>query len=133
MRVPVAHGFSPTTNNQKLTTALLPLDDHLDALSALEKSLNYIPPAECGGITQDVPPGFSVPKYPEYAKMDQQATLMVDILFNVLKCGARQIATIQDTQYDGPSFEFLPVGPVSGWHAQVHNDPALGLGYARNA
>ncbi|MFO0614947.1 MAG: DUF1552 domain-containing protein [Polyangiaceae bacterium] len=108
------------------------LDDHLDALSALEKSLNYIPPAECGGITQDVPPGFSVPKYPEYAKMDQQATLMVDILFNVLKCGARQIATIQDTQYDGPSFEFLPVGPVSGWHAQVHNDPALGLGYASN-
>ena len=22
--------------------------------------------------------------------------------------------------------------PVSGWHAQVHNDPALGLGYASN-
>lgn len=108
------------------------LDAHLDAITDLEKSLNYIPPAECGGITQDVPPGFTVPKYPEYAKMDEQATLMVDIMFNVLKCGARQIVTLQDTQYDGPSFEFLPVGPVSGWHAQVHNDPALNLGYGSN-
>lgn len=108
------------------------LDDHFDALSDLEKSLNYIPPAECGGITQDVPPGFEVPSYPTYAKMDQQATLMVDIMFNTLKCGARQIVTLQDTQYDGPSFEFLPEGPMSGWHAQVHNDPALGLGYASN-
>ena len=66
------------------------LVDYLDAVSDLEKSLNYIPPAECGGITQDVPPGFDVPKYPEYAKMDQQATMMVDIMFNALKCGARR-------------------------------------------
>lgn len=108
------------------------LDEHFDAISALEKSLNYIPPAECGGITQDVPPGFEVPHYPTYAKMDQQASLMVDIMYNTLKCGARQIVTLQDTQYDGPTFEFLPEGPMTGWHAQVHNDPALGLGYGSN-
>ncbi len=108
------------------------LDAHLQAISDLEKSLSYKPPIECGGITQTVPPGFSVPSYPTYGQMDVQANLMVDIMVNTLACGARQIVTLQDTNYGDPAFEFLPVGPVSGWHAQVHNDPSLGLGLASN-
>jgi hypothetical protein len=106
------------------------LEDHADALRDLEAKLTYVPPIECGGITQEVPGGFSTPGWPEYAQMDVQADLMVDIMVHTLACGARQVVTLQDTQYDGPHFEFLPEGPFEGWHAQVHNDPGLGLGYA---
>jgi hypothetical protein len=91
-----------------------------------------VPPVECGELTQDVPPGFEVPGWPEYAQMDVQASLQVQVMVGALACGARQIVTLQDTAYDGPRFEFLPEGPMTGWHAQVHNDPALGLGYASN-
>ncbi len=108
------------------------IEDHVDALRDLEASLNYVPPVECGGITQDVPPGFSVPGWPDYLLMDQQAEMMLDIMVNCLKCGARQIVTLQDTGYDGPPFEWLPQGPIEGWHAQIHNDPALNLGHASN-
>ena len=108
------------------------LDAHLDAIADLEKNLSYIPPVECGGLTQDVPDGFTVPGYPTYGQMDVQANLMLDIMTNTLVCGARQIVTLQDTNYGDPAFEWLPVGPVEGWHAQVHNDPALGLGYSSN-
>lgn len=108
------------------------LEDHADALRALEKTLSYVPPLECGGITQTVPGGFEVPGWPDYEQMDVQADLMVDIAVNTLACGARRIVTLQDTAYDGPPFEFLPEGPIDGWHAQIHNDPALGLGYASN-
>jgi hypothetical protein len=103
--------------------------DHLDALRDLQESLNYVPPVECGELTLDVPGDFSVPQWPEYAQMDVQASLMVQIMVGALACGARQIVTLQDTQYDGPPFEFLPEGPITGWHAQIHNDPSLGLGY----
>ncbi|MFO0549151.1 MAG: DUF1552 domain-containing protein [Polyangiaceae bacterium] len=108
------------------------IDEHLAAVRALEESLNYTPPLECGGLTQTVPDGFEVPGWPDYAQMNIQADLMVDIMVNVLACGARRVVTVQDTAYDGPPFEFLPEGPVEGWHAQVHNDPALGLGYSSN-
>ncbi|MBK6519115.1 MAG: DUF1552 domain-containing protein [Polyangiaceae bacterium] len=108
------------------------IEDHVDALRDLEASLSYVPPVECGGIIQEVPPGFTVPGGPDYLLMDQQAELMLDIMVNCLKCGARQIVTLQDTGYDGPPFEFLNEGPVEGWHAQIHNDPALGLGFGSN-
>lgn len=108
------------------------LEDHADALRDLEQSLGYVPPLECGDITQEVPAGFTTPSWPEYGQMDVQADLMLDIMVNTLACGARQIVTLQDTAYDGPPFEFLPEGPVTGWHAQVHNDSSLGLGFASN-
>lgn len=106
------------------------IQDHIDALHDLEEDLNYVPPIECGSVTQDVPGGFSVPGWPDFAQMDVQANLMVDIMVATLACGARQVVTLQDTAYDGPPFEFLSAGPVEGWHAQIHNDPALNLGYA---
>jgi len=108
------------------------VEDHLDALRDLEESLSYVPPIECSGTTLDVPAGFSVAGWPDYGQMDVQADLMVRIMVQSLACGARQIVTLQDTGYDGPPFEFLPEGPMEGWHAQIHNDPALGLGYDSN-
>ncbi len=108
------------------------VEDHLDALRDLDESLSYVPPVECGNATLDVPPGFSVPGWPDYLHMKEQADMMVHIAVTALACGARQIVTLQDTSYDGPSFDWLPEGPMEGWHAQVHNDPALGLGLASN-
>ena len=87
-----------------------------------------MPPVECGTITQNLPPGYENPSNQNnWANTNQQAELMNDIMVATLACGARQVVTVQDTQYHGPVFEYLPVGPVDGWHAQVHNDPALGL------
>jgi hypothetical protein len=134
-RVDVLNGVSGSFDAIKKNLSAVDkqrVQDHLDAIHDLRDSLDYIPPVECGGITQEVPPGFEVPGWPEYGQMDVQANLMVDITVNALKCGARQIVTLQDTAYDGPPFEFLPEGPIEGWHAQIHNDPALGLGYDSN-
>ncbi len=134
-RVAVVDGVSASFGALKKnvsTTDKQRISDHLDALSDLKETLSYVPPVECGEITQEVPAGFEVPGWPEYTQMDVQARLMVDIMVNTLACGARQIVTLQDTAYDGPPFEFLREGPVEGWHAQIHNDPALGLGYPSN-
>jgi hypothetical protein len=108
------------------------LQMHADAIRSIEKNLNYVPPVQCSGLTQMLPPGYKLPKGSPYTGMDVQANLMIDVMASALACGASRIMTLQDTEYDGPQFEFLPVGPVKGWHAQVHNDAALGLGYASN-
>jgi hypothetical protein len=110
----------------------LRLQAHADAIRAIEQKIAYVAPVQCGGATQTVPANWSVPKYPAFAGMDVQANLTVDVMANILACGANRIVTLQDTEYDEPKFEFLPVGPISGWHAQVHNDPTLKLGYASN-
>jgi hypothetical protein len=110
----------------------LRLQAHADAIRAIEQKMTYAPPVQCSGLTQAPPAGWKVPGDPSFVGMDVQANLMIDIMVNVLACGANRIMTLQDTMYDDPHFEFLPTGPVTGWHAQVHNDPALGLGYASN-
>lgn len=106
------------------------VEQHLDAISDLENELGYVPPASCGEMPLDVPAGYEPPSWPDYANMDVTSDLMTTLATNALACGAKQIVTIHDTQSHAPSFDFLGVGPVEGWHAQVHNDPALGLGYA---
>jgi hypothetical protein len=108
------------------------LEMHADAIRSIETTLDYVPPVQCNGLTQMVPPGYKLPRGGPYTAMDVQANLMIDVMVNALACGASQIMTLQDTEYDSPEFEFLPVGPVKGWHAQVHNDPSLGLGYPSN-
>ncbi len=134
-RSPVLNGVMDSFNslNKNLGAAdKQRVEDHLDALRDLDENLSYVPPVECGNATLDVPPGFSVPGWPDYSYMKEQADMMVDIMVNTLACGARQIVTLQDTAYDGPRFDWLPEGPMEGWHAQVHNDPALGLGFGSN-
>lgn len=119
--------------NAKVGTAdQLRLQQHADAIRSIEKGATFMPPIACGGQTQTVPSGWTQPKGPAFAGMDVQANLMIDVIVGILACGASRIITLQDTAYDEVRFEFLPVGPVTGWHAQVHNDPALGLGYASN-
>ena len=105
------------------------LQMHADAVRSIEKKLSYVPPTSCSGLTQVLPPGFKQPTYPTWSRFDLQADAMLDVAVNVLACGANQIVTLHDTMYDSPNFDFLPVGPVMGWHAQVHNDPSLKLGY----
>jgi hypothetical protein len=105
------------------------LQMHADSLSSIEQKLTYVPPMTCAGLTQTLPPGFKQPTYPTWARLDLAAEAMMDVAVSALACGANRIVTIQDTNYDGPSFDFLPIGPVMGWHAQVHNDPSLKLGY----
>jgi hypothetical protein len=106
------------------------LQMHADSLRSIESKLSYVPPTTCSGLTQTLPPGFKQPTYPAWARLDLEAQAMMDIAVNVLACGANRIVTIQDTFYDNPTFDFLPTGPVMGWHAQVHNDPSLKLGYS---
>jgi hypothetical protein len=106
------------------------LQMHADSLRSIESKLSYVPPTTCKGLTQTLPSGFKQPTYPSWARLDLEAQAMMDIAVNVLACGANRIVTIQDTNYDSPSFDFLPTGPVMGWHAQVHNDPSLKLGYS---
>jgi|SRR5450432_344679 Protein of unknown function (DUF1552) len=119
--------------NAKVSTAdRLRLQAHADAIRAIEQKTTYVAPAQCGGVTQTVPTNWTQPKDPNFVGMDVQANLMIDVMVNVLACGANRIVTLQDTLYDDVKFEFLPVGPVTGWHAQVHNDPTLMLGYASN-
>jgi len=110
----------------------LRLQAHADAIRAIEQKTTYVAPTQCGGMTQAVPANWTQPKDPNFVGVDVQARLMIDVMVNVLACGANRIVTLQDTLYDESRFEFLPVGPVSGWHAQVHNDPTLKLGYASN-
>lgn len=110
----------------------LRLQAHADAIRAIEMKSTYVPPMTCGGLTQTIPANWRLPTDPSFAGMDMQASMMVDVMVNILSCGANRVITLQDTAYDEARFEFLPVGPVSGWHAQVHNDPALKLGYASN-
>jgi hypothetical protein len=114
------------------TADRLRLQMHADAIRSIEQNLTYVPPVQCSGLTQMVPPGYKLPRGGPYTAMDVQANLMIDVMVNALACGASRLMTLQDTEYDSPQFEFLPVGPVKGWHAQVHNDAALGLGYASN-
>jgi Protein of unknown function (DUF1552) len=114
------------------TSDNLRLQAHADAIRSIETKMTYVPPVQCGGLSQASPANWKLPSDPNFVGMDVQANLMIDIMVNVLTCGANRIMTLQDTMYDDPHFEFLPVGPLSGWHAQVHNDPALGLGYASN-
>ena len=108
------------------------LQAHADAIRAIELRTATVAPVQCGGVTQSLPANWKVPRAPTFPGMDVQANLLVDTMVSVLSCGANRIVTLQDGGYDDPKFEFLPVGPISGWHAQVHNDPALGLGYASN-
>lgn len=108
------------------------LQAHADAIRAIEQMSTYVPPVTCSGVTQTVPSNWKLPSDPNFPGMDVQANMMVDVMVNILACGANRIVTLQDTAYDEAKFEFLPVGPVSGWHAQVHNDPALKLNYASN-
>jgi hypothetical protein len=110
----------------------LRLQAHADAIRNIEKKLNIVPPMQCGGLTQTVPTGWKQSNDSNPAMMDVQANMMLDIMVNVLACGANRIVTLQDTAYDAPKFEFITGGPVNGWHAQVHNDPALNLGFASN-
>ncbi len=119
--------------NAKVSAAdKLRLQAHADAIRAIEQKIAYVAPVQCGGATQTVPATWTQPKSPKFVGMDVQANLMVDVVANILACGANRIVTLQDTMYDEAYFEFLPVGPVTGWHAQVHNDPTLKLGYASN-
>ncbi|MEO5768843.1 MAG: DUF1552 domain-containing protein [Polyangia bacterium] len=110
----------------------LRLQAHADATRAIEQKSSYVVPATCGGQTQAVPANWTQPRSPGFVGADVQANLMIDVMAGILACGANRVITLQDTLYDEARFEFLPVGPVSGWHAQVHNDPALKLGYASN-
>jgi hypothetical protein len=114
------------------TADRLRLQMHADAIRSIEKNLTYVPPVQCSGLTQMLPAGYKAPRGGPYTAMDVQANLMIDVMVNALACGASRVMTLQDTEYDGPLFDFLPVGPVKGWHAQVHNDASLGLGYASN-
>jgi hypothetical protein len=106
------------------------LQMHADALRAIEQKLSYVPPMTCSGVKQTLPAGYVLPVYPDYARMDLAAEALMDVAVSALACGANRIVTLQETIYDQPKFDFLPVGPVMGWHAQVHNDPSLGLGYS---
>ena len=110
------------------------IEQHLDALSDLENELGFVPPANCGEVTVDIPAGYEPPSSPDYNNnLDVTADLMTTLATQALACGAKQSVTIHDTNSHSPSFEFLGMGAVEGWHAHVHNDPALGLGYASSA
>lgn len=98
---------------------------HEARIQDLEARLNYVPPTDCGGLTQTLPPGVpnQTPAYrSSWPNEDGYARAMIDVAVQALACGASRIVTLQHTLYDGPSFDFLPEGPMSGWHAMVHGD-----------
>src|SRR5204862_5454418 len=105
------------------------LQMHADAIRSIEQNLTYVPPVQCSGLTQMLPAGYKAPRGYPYMGMDVQANLMIDVMVSALACGASRIMTLQDTEYDSPRCDFLPVAPVKGWHAQLHNDPSLALAY----
>jgi Protein of unknown function (DUF1552) len=109
------------------------IEQHLDAIADLENELGFVPPANCGEVTVDIPTGYEAPSWPDYNNMDVTADLMTTLATQALACNAKQVVTIHDTHSHAPGFEFLGMGAVEGWHAHVHNDPALGLGYASSA
>jgi hypothetical protein len=99
----------------------LRLEAHADRLASLEQRLATKPPTDCGQQTQTLPAGYPTGNG---ARPHEQhyATAMIDVAVQALACNAARIVTLQFTDYHDPSFDFLPFGPVAGWHQQVHGD-----------
>ena len=110
----------------------LRLEAHAERLRDLETRLAGAP--EMLAPTCD--PALAVE--PEYPRTDAWYKAQIDVMVQALACGVSRVATLHDSEYHGPGFEFLqnplpsrlaaagalpiPGGPIPDWHAQVHGD-----------
>lgn len=108
------------------------LEAHAARLADLEARLG-------GSMSACVDPMLMLPTgYPAVGRADLDYRAQIDVLVQSLACGVTRVASLHDSSYDGPPFEFLeaPVNaslaalgaiPLPGtrlmnWHQQIHGD-----------
>lgn len=110
----------------------LRLEAHAERLRDLESRLAVTPPS----MTVACDPRLTMEA--EFPRTDAWYKAQIDVLVQTLACGVTRVATLHDSEYHGPSFDFLqapipsrlatmgaqalPGGAISDWHAQIHGD-----------
>jgi hypothetical protein len=102
------------------------LQAHAARIADLEARLSRPPPGACEGVDLRLPEGLpeAAPAgwRPSWPDEDLYARAQIDVAVAAMSCGAARVVTLQHTNYDGATFDFLGQGAFQGWHAMVHGD-----------
>jgi hypothetical protein len=98
------------------------LQQHATRIDELEKSLaaNPTPPAQSRGCRRTDPmlPATYKPFDGTQENLGSRAQIQNAVL--ALSCDLTRVVTVQYTNYDGPTFDWLGLNLGSGWHGRVH-------------
>ncbi|MDQ3036062.1 MAG: DUF1552 domain-containing protein [Myxococcota bacterium] len=109
------------------------LEAHAERLTDLEARLGAPSAMTCASPELVLPAG-----YPTAGRSDLQWRAQIDVMVTALACNVTRVATLHDSDYHGPGFDFLqtplpasladagaralPGGAIPDWHAQIHGD-----------
>jgi hypothetical protein len=98
------------------------LEQHAARIDELEKSLTVRPAAAppgrgCSPQSPALPATFKATDKTQQ-NLGSRAQIANAVL--ALACNLTRVATIQYTEYDSPTFDWLNLGLSGGWHARVH-------------